>query len=373
MSKTIEIQGQLYDAESGSPLGASPINTAQPYAARPRPSYIQPRQQIDRALPQRPAINALKAHAPEPTPVLMRSAVKRPAPYQTIRTARPPQLIDQVKPVQPARPMQQTQTMPQTVNQQLRNTGAPLNRTVNYFSPPVATPSPATPPVATPSPATPPPLTPTPTPIPPSLQPAPTYTPPTSGPISAPSQSPNSGDVFTHALEAFSEDQSAHEPRAAKRRGRSKRRLAFMTAVPVMLLAIGIIMIVKDHAYTRLQLALASASAGFRTTEPGYVPAGYNVGQLNYKKDVFASTFTDKTNGKTYTLTEKKVGGNGQVLLETYVAITYPHYQSVSRSGQTIYLYGNGTASWVKNGIWYQVTSHGSLNNFQLINVADSI
>ena len=47
--------------------------------------------------------------------------------------------------------------------------------------------------------------------------------------------------------------------------------------------------------------------------------------------------------------------------------------QTIDTAGRTVYIYGNDNASWVDNGIWYQVTSNGDLSNTDVLNIASSL
>jgi hypothetical protein len=183
------------------------------------------------------------------------------------------------------------------------------------------------------------------------------------------SQPAPNDDVFSKALRAV------HEPVAQpKKRSKSKRHVWAIAAVLLFLVVgSGSVFAVKDHAFTRLELAIASSTAGFQANIPAANAAGYSLAQFHYATGVFTSQFTNKSTGHSYTLTEKKVGQGGQVLLATYVTTTSPNYKMITIGNQVLYLYGNGTASWVRNGIWYEISSNGSLSRSQLIDLVNSL
>ena len=190
-----------------------------------------------------------------------------------------------------------------------------------------------------------------------SWQPAPQTTPP------APPKSPTDALLERALQQADSHEEPPLPP------GKSNWRRLSLVGVPVIVLAL---IIVATHSFTHLELRIASAKAGFSTSLPAYEPAGYNLSQLQYGKGVFASKFHD-SNGNRYTITQGTTSWDTTDLLDNYVNNTTPNYQVVRVGDRTIYLYGSGNATWVSNGIWYQINSDGSLSESQLINVANSL
>ena len=140
-------------------------------------------------------------------------------------------------------------------------------------------------------------------------------------------------------------------------------------SIPVIVV---ILLIIGVANFTNLQLWVASAKAGFNTSLPSYHPAGYNLGQLNYNTGIFASEFQNKSGAQNYTITQRTTTWDDKGLLNNYVT-NAASYQVVKIGNRTIYLYDNGNATWIHDGIWYQINSDGTLNESQLINVANSL
>jgi hypothetical protein len=106
---------------------------------------------------------------------------------------------------------------------------------------------------------------------------------------------------------------------------------------------------------------------------PGYQPAGYSLGQLSYSAGSVATQFESNSDGRHYTLTQKASPWDNQTLLDSYVKPNNAHYEAVPTGDLTIYLYGNGAASWINHGLWYTVQSDGSLTHDQLVSLAKSL
>jgi len=131
-------------------------------------------------------------------------------------------------------------------------------------------------------------------------------------------------------------------------------------------------LIVAQNA-TGVRLQMASAKAGFDVSLPGYRPAGFALGQLNYSSGAVAAQFSSPTGNRHYTITQKQSPWDSQALLNNFVAADYTGYQTISANGLVIYLYGNHDATWVNDGVWYVVQSDGSLSDQQLIALAASL
>lgn len=143
-----------------------------------------------------------------------------------------------------------------------------------------------------------------------------------------------------------------------------------MVAVPAVIL---ILVVFGGAIFTKLQLQVVSAKAGFNAVLPSYHPAGFGLRHLNYGSGTFASEFQNKNGGQAYTITQSKSAWSTQDLLNNYLSVNSIQYQSISLGTNTIFLYGNGNATWVARGIWYQINSNSGLNESQLIDLANSL
>ena len=141
-----------------------------------------------------------------------------------------------------------------------------------------------------------------------------------------------------------------------------------LVAVPILVIGLFVYGVAN---ISTLELKVASAKAGFNTTVPSYRPAGYSLNQISYKTGIFASEYNNSAGS--YIITQKSTSWNTQSLLNNYISVLMTHYSEVHVGNKTIYLYGDGNATWVQNGIWYQINTDGLLNETQLIDIANSL
>jgi hypothetical protein len=337
-TNTIEINGQLYDSGNGKPVQdahSTPWSTPIPVKDA-SDNDNSTRVKVKRTR----AVNEAAPRTPETSHILMRSAVKKPAQSlkRSLKVSASTDTTLHTPPLAEVLPYAGLFTPNQ--NRVERASLLKQSEQISHFGPPSE--SQAAQPVK---------------PVDRSWQPAPQTTPP------APPKSPTDA-----LLERALQQADSHE-KPSLPLGRSKLRRLSLVGVPVVVLAL---IIVGTHGFTNVELRIASAKAGFSTSLPAYEPAGYNLGQLKYSKGVFASKFHD-SNGNRYTITQGTTSWNTTDLLDNYVNNTTPNYQVVRVGDRTIYLYGSGNATWVSNGIWYQINSDGSLSESQLINVANSL
>lgn len=147
--------------------------------------------------------------------------------------------------------------------------------------------------------------------------------------------------------------------------------LASVVAASVAVLAIGGFIGLQNKS--AITLRFADAKAGFQASLPNYQPDGYRVGTFTYSAGSVGTSFHSDAGNRTYTLNQQTTKWDSQALLDNYVRANYGSYQVLQSGQQIVYTYGKNNASWVKNGIWYTLTSNGSLSTSQVLSVASSI
>jgi hypothetical protein len=88
---------------------------------------------------------------------------------------------------------------------------------------------------------------------------------------------------------------------------------------------------------------------------------------------VVATEFKSNSDDRAYNLTQKQSDWTSRELYDNYVKPLDAKAISAQAGGRTVYFYGDGNATWVNAGIWYLVQSHGSLDNRQLLALAESL
>lgn len=180
-------------------------------------------------------------------------------------------------------------------------------------------------------------------------------------------------DIFEQALARANN----HKEKPGVRR-HTKHRRAFFGARALSLgsAAFAILLIVGFFAWQQkatLTMRYAAAKSGVSASLPGYKPAGFSTGKFSYSPGLVAVNFKNAASGDSFALIEKSSTWDSQALLDSFVASKSRTYQTIDAAGRTIYTYGDNNATWVDNGIWYQVNSQGSLSTNQLVQLALSM
>jgi hypothetical protein len=326
----IEINGKKYDAKTGAVLSHAGLSATK-IIEHPKPKTKAARQ----------AAQHLKRHEPEHSHALMRHAVKKPRvepktiqarghssklskqPLAAVIVKQSVHKVDKTRLAKASR-------VPQSHLISHFSTATSDNNALRFFTPVVQKAQPITQPHAHPTKAKP----------------------------------RTTADILEHAIRhATSHQQVHHAPK-------KKHRAGLVAASVAAVLAVGVV------AYQQMpsaKLKLASARAGIAASLPGYQPAGYSLGQLDYSAGSVATQFQSNSDGRHYTLTQKASSWDNQTLLSSYVKPNCSNYETVPAGNLTVYLYGNGGATWVNHGLWYSVKSDGSLNHDQLVALAKSL
>jgi len=180
-------------------------------------------------------------------------------------------------------------------------------------------------------------------------------------------------DMFQKALaEATAHQQPFFKPAKKSRSGQrlTNRAISSVGAVLAVVLLTGF---VTYQNIPNIKLRVASSRVGFEASMPSYRPAGFAVGKLSYDVGNVAINYRSNSDTRAYTVTEKASNWDSQTLRDVYVVTSAGQaYQTVQASGRTIYLFARN-ATWVNNGIWYQVQNNGNLSSRQLVELASSL
>lgn len=352
----MEINGKRYDAISGSlitPSGAG-VRTGQSIDGFRRVS--QPAQ----AAATKPAAvreahtpaRHVTAHRPEPARTLMRSAVRKPdikSPQQ-IKSQMRTDILARVPKTVVAPKASHLSVDPRRLKKANRMVKSSV---VSHYGPQKPGEVPATmPPVSA----------------------RPVYAQPLAArsvpaiPVSPVREQVGQPTIFEQAI-ANADSRTDSFEAAKPRRKKGGRIAGVATAVMSLLFVAGLFAYFNAPA---LSLQLASRRAGFEAKLPGYSPAGYSFGDLSYGPGNVTISYQADGPQK-YAITQQVSGWDSQALLTNFVSSANKAYQTYERAGRTVYFFGNNTATWVDNGVWYTVNGNNSLSKNQLLDLAGSI
>jgi hypothetical protein len=123
-----------------------------------------------------------------------------------------------------------------------------------------------------------------------------------------------------------------------------------------------------------LAMRVATARAGVQGSLPAYHPAGFALnGPIQYKPGQITISYKSNSDSRGFQVSQKTSEWNTETLREKYVATERRAYQTFQDGDRTIYIYEGNNATWVDEGVWYQIEGQSSLNSDQLLRIAGSM
>lgn len=157
----------------------------------------------------------------------------------------------------------------------------------------------------------------------------------------------------------------------AKRFGISARVASVGTATLAVVLLAGFFAI---QNVPNLAMRVAATRAGFSAEMPNYQPSGFSFkGPINYSAGKVTVSFRSNIDDRSYDVIQQSSNWNSEALLSNYVVAEGKQYQTYLDRGRTLYIYEGSNATWVDDGIWYQIEGESELTTDQLIRIAASI
>ena len=180
-------------------------------------------------------------------------------------------------------------------------------------------------------------------------------------------------DIFEKALQRATGHQQVtpdHVKKSLKKAQKTKR-LVQLAAVGFAAFVVTAFVIYQNIPTIKFQYA--SQQAGFHAALPSNRPAGFALGKLSYQAGSISVSFHSNSDDRTFAISQKPSAWDSQTLRDKFLATTGQQYHVAEVSGRTVYIYGNNNATWVSDGVWYQVQANGNLNEQQVLDLAGSI
>lgn len=153
-----------------------------------------------------------------------------------------------------------------------------------------------------------------------------------------------------------------------------KNRMANLATMTTAVLILVGFFAYQNMAYVSLKVA--ASKAGVAAKMPGYTPAGYGAERnVEVGEGQVSVRFQSNTDDKYFTITQTASNWNSSSLLADYVQKRNCEtcYQTWPENGKTIYTYNNSSATWVDGGIWYNIEGNATLTSDQLLRIASSL
>lgn len=176
--------------------------------------------------------------------------------------------------------------------------------------------------------------------------------------------------VVSKVATAAVKTQTIHSSGAHKKHGRHITKYA--TGILAALVLAGYVAYLNVPG---ISMKIAAHQAGFAATMPSYKPAGYSLsGPIASSPGQVRLSFASNTDDRNFNLTQQPTTWDSTALLENVIVKKSQNYLTYQDRGLTIYIYDGSSAAWVNNGKLYQVEGNNSnLDTDQLLKLATSV
>lgn len=152
---------------------------------------------------------------------------------------------------------------------------------------------------------------------------------------------------------------------------KSKPRVASVLTATLALLVLGGYLTYMNLPV--ISMKVAASRAGVEATFPNYRPDGYALnGPITYSPGEVNINYKSNSNDNGFRITQKPSNWDSQGLLDNYVNRQTEHYLTFQERGVTVYTFGN-KAAWVNGGLLYTLEGNASLSSDQVIRLATSM
>jgi hypothetical protein len=182
----------------------------------------------------------------------------------------------------------------------------------------------------------------------------------------APHRKPyNKPDMFEQAIANASHfvDVKAHSKHLRKK---AKRHVISMAAGTLALLVIATFAVFQNTP--GLQIGYAGMKAGFASTTPNFKAAGFAYTGVNGQSGKLTIGFAG-SDGAKYNLVQTPTSWSAADMIQNVSSTDQtgqPNYQTLQAGNTEVYRFDNNSATWVKNGKWYQVNGQSGLSDQQV-------
>lgn len=181
----------------------------------------------------------------------------------------------------------------------------------------------------------------------------------------APAARPNQyakPDMFEAAIARANSHEQAPPPHRKHRR--KHRAVSIMAGIAAFLIMGGFLAYLN---MPRIELKIASISAGFSASMPSYSPTGYELADIENRRGKITLSF--RSGESSYRLIQQPSNWTSQTLQDDIIASAGS--KTIESKGRTIYIY-DGVASWLSGDVRYDLTGNAPLDEQEIADIAAS-
>lgn len=176
--------------------------------------------------------------------------------------------------------------------------------------------------------------------------------------------------IKNEAIDKALKSATSHQSKRVKQPKRTSRFLSFASVALSLLLLTGYLTYIN---LPNISVRVAANQAGIDASYPGYNPDGYRLAGVNYDQGSVSLKFAANAGPQNYTITQQKTSWDSTAVRENYVKTNWgDDVVPYSERGLTIYAH-EGNAAWVNGGILYTITGDATLSTSQVRSIATSL
>lgn len=191
-------------------------------------------------------------------------------------------------------------------------------------------------------------------------------------PISVKPVTKKSQDIFETAMQNATSHRSTTIGGKKSHHKRTHDRIIKVGAIAAIIVVLG-----AFYTYNNVpNLALRSSSSrtGFAASVPKYKPTGFSLNRsVEYQPGRVVLSYNSRIDNRSFNVIQEKTTINNTDIPEQVLRGMQNYYPIQTKEGNTIYVYNNSNATWVNNGIWYNIQGNANLSARQLLSVASSL
>lgn len=183
-------------------------------------------------------------------------------------------------------------------------------------------------------------------------------------PVPEPQRTNDPSEMFTKAIAQATHYTDVKTFSAAYRKKARRHFTSMAAAVTALLLLAGFAAYINSPG---LQIKVAGMQAGISTMNPGLDKAGFAYGGVSTVSD--KRVINMSAGEHHYQLVQERTNWGEEQMINSVSSVGAngnPNYKTMKINGQTVYRLTNGNATWIKNGVWYQLNGERAVSDKQL-------
>lgn len=175
---------------------------------------------------------------------------------------------------------------------------------------------------------------------------------------------------FSHAIHNAQSHHQPHAKRERKHHALSRRLDIHPAVVNAAAACFAVLLLAGFFAWqnaANISYQLAAARSGVEGALPSHPPAGFSLsGPIEYTQGRIGITYASRTDDRYIKITQQRSEWTSDDLEQSYLTKIGANYQMHSLDSNDTYFYDGTNVTWVDEGIWYNIEADESISGQQL-------